>query len=214
MGTAATVFLYTATELMQIELLLSKDRLTPYTRPTLHDTIKDYERNTVLCEGLYGVLQGAEIAIRNAVHNVMSHGLSRPDWYDHIPWDSPEADSISRAKDKLIRGRRVPTPGRVIAELTFGFWVQTTARKYEKVLWVPYVHKAFPAITTDRRGLSERLNRIRDLRNRIAHHERILHYDLKLEHTRIIETVSWVCPTTARWIDSHNRLKKCLWPLP
>jgi hypothetical protein len=142
----------------------------------------------------------------------LSEGLGRPDWYAFIAWDAPEADAVDRAKDQLINRGKVVSPGGIVSELTLGFWVQLTAKKYEKVLWVPYLHKAFPKINTNRKGLNKRLHRLLYLRNRIAHHERISHFSLQTEYAQVIEAVHWTCPITATWVDGTNRLKKQLWP--
>ena len=190
-----------------MEIFLSKERLSPYAKATLEETIKNYERNTILSEAIYGLLQGVEIAVRNSIHNSLEAGLARHDWYNLIAWQKPELDALAQAKDKLVRRGKAASPGPMIAELPFGFWLQIVARKYEKLLWVPHVHKAFPNITTDRMGLFARLDRIRELRNRIAHHERILHFNLPLEYANAIEVIKWICPVTASWVDSANRVK-------
>lgn len=188
-------------------MLLSKERLSSYSKATLEETIKNYERNTILSEAIYGLLQGVEIALRNSIHNVLTAGLSRSDWYNYFSWQKPELDALDQAKDKLVRRRKAVAPGAIVAELPFGFWLQTVARKYEKILWVPYVHKAFPNITTDRMGLFRRLDQIRELRNRVAHHERILHFNIPLEYKQAIELIRWICPVTASWVDASNRVK-------
>jgi hypothetical protein len=211
MGTGQPVFPYSLADLQQLEVLLSKERLTYYAKADFREAIRDYEQNTLLAEGFYGILQGAEIATRNSIHNAMTTGLSHADWYGYVSWGTRESDALDEAKDKLIKRGKSLSPGGIVAELTFGFWVQLTARKYEKSLWVPYIHKAFPAITTDRKGLNNRLNGILWLRNRIAHHERILHLDLRLKYTEIIEAVRWICPITATWIDCTNRSRPQLW---
>lgn len=212
MSASQPAFSYSTAELQQLELLLSKERLTHYASSDLLATVKSYEYNTLVAEQFYGILQGAEIAIRNAIHNTLTIGLGHSDWYSYISWNAPEADEIDRAKDKLIKLNKVLSPGGLIAELTFGFWVHLTAAKYEKLLWVPYIHKAFPRITTNRKFLNKRLHRILSLRNRIAHHERITHFNLRTEYAKIIETIQWSCPITAAWVDETNRLKKQLWP--
>ena len=189
MSAGQPAFSYSAAQLTQLEVFLSKERLSSYAKATPEETIKNYERNTILSEALYGLLQGVEIAVRNSIHNALTTGLSHSDWYSYIPWQKPELDALDQAKDKLVRRGKVLAAGAIVAELPFGFWLQTVARKYEKSLWVPYVHKAFPNISTDRKGLFRRLDQIRELRNRIAHHERILHFNLPLEYTQAIEVI-------------------------
>jgi hypothetical protein len=45
------------------------------------------------------------------------------------------------------------------------------------------------------RKLDVRWNRIRDLRNRVFHHERILHWtDLDAQHAALLEVILWASP--------------------
>ncbi len=43
--------------------------------------IRLYERNTELSEALYGVVQGFEVTLRNAVHNILGASLGTT-WYE------------------------------------------------------------------------------------------------------------------------------------
>jgi len=73
-------------------------------------------------------------------------------------------------------GRPVPStppPGKVVAELPFGFWRFLSAAKHEKHLWVPHLHRAFAA-GTSRSELDRRVSALHALRNRAAHHEPLL----------------------------------------
>jgi hypothetical protein len=65
-------------------------------------------------------------------------------------------------------------PGKAIAELNFGFWryLSTTAHHYP--LWIPYLHNAFKRGTA-RQAVDKPVGRLHRLRNRIAHHEPLLH---------------------------------------
>ncbi|MFC8040719.1 hypothetical protein ACFUOZ_15315 [Paenarthrobacter sp. NPDC057355] len=79
----------------------------------------------------------------------------------------------ARTRAGMVQGQRSPAPGKVLAETTFGFWTYLTSDFHEKAIWVPYLHKAFPP-GTDRKHLNRTLIRVRDFRNRVAHHEPIL----------------------------------------
>jgi hypothetical protein len=54
--------------------------------------------------------------------------------------------------------------------------------------------------------IAGRLERIRHLRNRIAHHEPILHYSVESEFNEILEAIGWVCPVTVAWVESTSTL--------
>jgi hypothetical protein len=200
-------FQYTDEALVTFEKYLSPERLAPYyalARSNKWIGIQLYERNTELSEALYGVIQGLEIALRNAIHNVMSSGLGAADWYDRMPFDDPERESIDEAKEK-IREKPLPiTPGRVVAELTFGFWVKLTASSYEKSLWVRYLYRIFP-LKVKRSILHGRLVDLKTLRNRIAHHERIVgKRDLRQDYRNTLEAIGWINPCIQNWVQHTN----------
>ena len=53
---------------------------------------------------------------------------------------------------------------------------------------------------------------IKNLRNQVAHQERILGIrNIGDDYRNILETIGWICPTTAAWVNSHNSLQKALY---
>src|SRR5205807_3002955 len=124
-------------------------------------------------------------------------GMTTPDW---------KKRKLSRSKGRrtaLRIGGKAATSGRVVAELTLGFWVQLTAKKYEKALWVKCLYRAFP-IKLNRKALFQRMDSIKRLRNRIAHHEPIFSRNLKQDYVEIIDAIKWICPTTSEWVERTN----------
>jgi len=200
-------FQYTDALLVTLEKYLSPERLAPYYALARGDKwigIQLYERNTELSEALYGVIQGLEIALRNAIHNAMISRLGAADWYDHIVLYEFERESIEEAKQKIQERNLAVTPGRVIAELTFGFWVKLTASPYEKTFWVKHLHRIFP-LRVKRTILHGRLVEIKTLRNRIAHHERIIgKRDLPEACQQVIEAIGWMNPSLQSWVQHTN----------
>ena len=86
MPTRQGPFEYTDQAVTAIEKSLSPERLARYISAAQGNkkrAIQLYERNTALSEALYGVIQGLEIALRNALHNTLRKELGRDDWYDH-----------------------------------------------------------------------------------------------------------------------------------
>jgi hypothetical protein len=206
MPTSQGRFEYTDEAVKAIEKSLSPERLAKYISAAQGNkkrAIQLYERNTALSEALYGVIQGLEIALRNALHNTLRKELGLDDWYDYAGLEEKEIESVQKAKDSLTNWGKTATPGRVIAELTLGFWVQLTSKKYEKALWVKYLYRAFP-IKLNRKVLFQRLDNIKRLRNRIAHHEPIFSRNLRQDYIEIIETIKWICLTTSEWVERTN----------
>ena len=98
----------------------------------------------------------------------------RDDWYRARVFtqklDVHRQKNIRDARKRLQdRGRKVDS-GRIVSELTFQFWVALHERKYRDQFWIRFLRKIWPD-GEDVRKLHKDLLKIRDLRNRIAHHE-------------------------------------------
>ncbi len=200
-------FRYTPNQLSAIETSLSRDRLTKYmgwAGGELYQAIRLYERNTALSEGLYGVIQGFEVELRNSLHESLRSFAGRDDWYDCVHFERWETDSIQKAKIAAARGSGLVKPGKIVAELTLGFWAGLTASIYEKRLWVPCLYKAFPFSRVNRKELYAKLDDLRRLRNRIAHHEPILDRPLDRSYSEILQVSSWIDPIVSEWIGATN----------
>jgi hypothetical protein len=204
-------FVYTPEQINCVELALSPERLGTYLARTQGDkreAVLLYEKNTALSEALYGVLQGVEVTVRNAMHNTMTICSGRQDWYDHAGLCPAELERVQEAKDKITQNGRPITPSRVVAGLMFGFWSALLAKHYSQTLWIPCLHRAFPRKALGHRIVHERLSMIRFIRNRVAHHECILSRDLEDDYLKTLETVSWICSETAQWIRETTRFEQ------
>jgi hypothetical protein len=207
-------FQYDEKVLSTCETYISSERLAAYLNHARGDkwvAIRLYERNTEISEALYGVIQGLEVTLRNAIHNVLAKKLERADWYEAFSLQDSERKSIDEAKANVIGRQATETPGRVVAELKFGFWVKLFAHPYDKSLWVPYLRLIFPLrLQNSRAYIHGRLVELKTLRNRIAHHERITcgKRDSEKDYTAVMETIGWVNPLIHDWIESTNCFKE------
>ncbi|MFM2243217.1 MAG: hypothetical protein RLZ97_2072, partial [Verrucomicrobiota bacterium] len=175
-------------------------------------TLARYMLNMALSESLYPTLQFAEIALRNAVHREVTARCGTDAWYDSpqsrlTPW---QQDKVTEAKATLRRNRKPLTPGRIVAELTFGFWTGFFNNPHARTGIGAFLsRKAFrhaPASEQYQAKLDRRWQDIRDLRNRVFHHERILHWrDLDARHQAILEIVSWMSPELHDLANSLDR---------
>lgn len=118
---------YTPQLLTSLERTVTPERLIRYlvaTNQDLAQAIYLYEANVALSEVLYGLLHGLEVSMRNAIHQALSASYGRPDWYEVITlsqhWQA-EVVSAKRKVQQITPGP--PPPGKVLAELSFGFWV-------------------------------------------------------------------------------------------
>lgn len=121
---------------------------------------------------------------------------------------SGQLEQLANSLANLSRKRADATPGRIVAALTFGFWVALLSGTYEKALWQPdgfrLLHQAFPhAAPISRKQIHTRLNTVRELRNRVFHHEEVWHLsNLSGMHDEIYETIGWISPTLQQAIRS------------
>ncbi len=201
-------FTYDEADLSLLERSISAERLTPYLAMAHSDSryaIALYEWNTKVSEALYGVMQGLEVSLRNALHEVMTEAYAREDWYEIAPLLPEQVEQVRVAKARIVSAGRQVAPGRVVAELMFGFWTALTGTAYAQPLWDKHLYKAFRTKRVGRKTAAKRLHKIRALRNRVAHHECVIgklgkERNLRKDCQEIFEALGWICDSTARWI--------------
>ena len=193
--------------------------------------VTTYFWNTALCRELYPCLGALEVVMRNGIHNALTAHVGRPDWYDHIQLLQREQDKLAKAKANIANANKPVTPGRVVAELDFGFWTSLLSAGagpagYGAVLWSPnnaaLVRQAFPHLPApnNNRGYAHRrFNAIRLLRNRVSHHEPVWRgvtlpwgqqVPLAAFHADIIDAIGWVSPTMQATVNAFNRFPNVL----
>jgi len=202
-------FTYDAAHLETLVKYISDDRLAAYlakTKAVPERAIRLYERNTELSEALYGVVQGFEITLRNAIHLSLSkaHGQS---WFDNelLTIGESEKEAVREAKKAIENEPQIVTPARIVAEFSLGFWVRLFSSEYDRILWGPFFRRIFP-MKLDRRAVYRRLLDIKTLRNRIAHHKRIIARTKTVAtcYEETIEAIGWLSPTIRLWVEQTN----------
>lgn len=101
-----------------------------------------------------------------------------------------EESKVVDAKKKLRSSNKQVTPAAVIASMDFGFWTNFLSYKYESandqaLLWpnqIPYVFPNAPS-GTSRSDIEKKFSKVRDLRNRLTHHEAIWKFFTDDPHT-------------------------------
>ncbi len=198
------MFDYTAPNLDVLQKTLTAERLGRYLQASNGDilsAIKLYETNIGLSSLMYSVIYGLEVALRNQFHAQLTSYYTTENWFDMAPLDIQGSTSVARARGTLITRRKPITAGRLVAELTFGFWSSLTSKRYSQNLWIPCLHKAFTGKALGHKDASKRLEKVRDLRNRIAHLEPIFDRKLEDEYDEILLLTSWLCPVTSEWLS-------------
>ena len=183
-----------------------------------------YEWNAEISAALLRDLAHLEVGLRNAYDRALSaRWPGPPHWTTaNIPAFAPlwrtrrgrRVDVNLRTRESLHRavdsaGGPAAPPGKVIAELMFGFWRFLSSSAHEKSLWVPSLHQAF-APGTDRRDVDRPIGRLHGLRNRVAHHEPLLRYDIAGRVTDIGTVAGLLDPNLGRHLSATSRVTRVL----
>lgn len=193
-----------------IRSALSAPRIGTYVQAARGDTVRAVELygwNARVSAALMLPAHFAEVTTRNAVDEALT-GVYGSRW----PWNPTFVQSLPNPKGKGYNPRRnlqlvaghEPTTGKVIAELKFVFWQTMFTARHDGRVWGPQIGALFPNATIGAKALRGRvyddLDAIRQLRNRIAHHEPIFARDLSKDLARMLELVDLRSTATSRWV--------------
>jgi hypothetical protein len=150
-----------------------------------------------------------EVGLRNGTDRalVIKHGkhwLQR----DLVGLDKYQLDKLENAKAELTKQNRPHDHGRLVAELPFGFWTALYNRKQEH-LWHGILKHAVPHLggtMRTRSTIANRLDSVRWFRNRVFHHERIIHHPFMRIHGEILETIGWLSDDLHRLASAFDRV--------
>lgn len=180
---------------------VSKDRLDSYkllVTDSYELLLARYIFNVKVSEALYPVLSALEIALRNniynAVCNIKGQGWLIKEISQQSVLSNNERNLLIESHNKLSKkyANKTISEGRLIAELTFGFWVNLCKKSYKNSLWdkqgffesvFPNFDNYFTSPTWDKTKLIfPELKNILILRNRVFHHEIIINNKNGLEN--------------------------------
>lgn len=194
-----------------LESALSDERFSAYLESCAADREKAlslYALNTRVSAALYGPLQALEVTMRNAFHAQLCAAYG--DWWFNeggLITTIFQRQKLADAQVGLVIDKKAVTPGRVIASLMFGFWTGCLTEPYDDRLWRRGgLSKAFMAggEKPKRQKVNAMLTPLRKLRNRVAHHEPILYFDLPKHHRNIMTLTSWLSPVAAEWAEAES----------
>lgn len=205
---------------MQAELVknlcvcLSNDRLNAYKTGacrTESDILSRYLWNIALCEALYPPLNMLEIGLRNRCDFALTMKFGTR-WLeeDKVGFRDYQKARILEAQAELAKHKKGRDHGRLVAELHFGFWTSLFNKDFERA-WHSILKHAFPYLPgpmRTRARVAERLASIRKFRNRVFHHERIIHQPHMRIHRDLCEAIGWLGAEYSKLADACDRVKK------
>lgn len=215
-----------------VESWLSAPRFAVYLAAAGGDRLRAlrlYEWNAAVSAALQHDLSHLEVGLRNAYDRALCDG--RDDRERHWVFDAdrlfPPAwqkaangvryDANKTTRKLLANAIRsaagstcaLPPAGKVIAELSFGFWRYLSVKRHDQRLWIPYLHRAFrPGVA--RRAVDEPIKRLHRLRNRVAHHEPLLGIDLLARCDDVLALAGFILPEQRSYIAATSACAKLL----
>ncbi|MGY8565308.1 hypothetical protein L0938_18070 [Paracidovorax citrulli] len=207
-----------------IQRSFSAERMQTYEAAARHagriHAFELYRWNMQLSGAFMLPLHTCEIVIRNAVAEAIAlrHGPAWP-WRESFRLSLPSSGSAYNAREELRRAASAcSSTASVVAALRFAFWQQMFTQRFDQSLWsgtLPYV---FPGCDGDTRRTRASafadIERVRHLRNRIAHHEPIFARDLGEDLKTIIRVVGLRCPHIGLWMKDHQSVTTVLMQRP
>lgn len=177
--------------------------------------------NIHLGEALLPSLAILEVTLRNAVHEVLTRHVGTEWWFKSVLNQASYDNLLKIISDLTKRQGHPPTVGKVISEITFGFWPKLFAHSYNGFWWssphrlLSQVLSFHPNVARDTRGkFEERLEYFVALRNRIMHQEAIFQgvralnrpiLQIDTLHAQIIETIGWINLDAQKLVTRFDR---------
>lgn len=206
-----------------LEQIVSVPRLQRYRNAATSDLeiAVLYCWNVHLGEALMPSLAILEVTLRNAVHDVLMNHVGTEWWFKTV-LNSTSYDTILKVIGDLTKRQgHPPLIGKVISEITFGFWPKLFAHSYHAFWWdaphrlLAQMISHHPNVARDTRGkFEERLEYFVALRNRVIHHEAVFQGVKALNrpllpidtlHTQIVETIGWISPDAQKLVERFDR---------
>lgn len=201
-----------------LQTRLTQQRLSSYltaTRGDLNRALRLYDWNTALSAALYEVLGMFEVVLRNALDRELGAFGSRKQWtqswYLQHLLDTKGENDIAIARQRATRKAPAEVHGKVICELSFGFWRFLLENRYRTSIWIPAIHHAFPnhpsyPAVGFHRDVRDRVAVLHELRNRVAHLEPIHRGNVAQAHAGLLDVTSWICADSYDWIVNSSRV--------
>ncbi len=177
--------------------------------------IELYRWNAAISAALWQPLSHLEVAMRNAMATCLAdrhRGIGRPgSWLD-----DPEAEldgrlrtHVAQARRRIRQRRKRVSDAQTISELSFGFWRYLVTRRHTG-LWPDLASVFAHAPDRRRETVEDPLARLHELRNRIAHHQRVWNRDLVARYDDLLLAATYLDPRLSAWIAESSRVPEAL----
>lgn len=203
-------------EYQKLEYYLSQPRLDRFLIATGNSKSKAqklYKINLRVSQSFYPILNLFEIFFRNIANYQVSSHFTNPNWIiaeKNGFMSNPSLSAsrfflknfVSKAEKAIRRKGGIITSGKIVAEQSFGFWTSLFDTHHYRLIGGVVIH-CFPNKPphVNRNILNQKLNKIREFRNRVYHNEPICFNGNIIDFTEAI-TIRNEIYELLEWIDS------------
>lgn len=180
-----------------------------------------YEWNADVSSAFFELIAYVEVILRNSVDHILqplevvesARVLPRNGWWFSSSTFLEDHDlefyrtAIRRfGSDSHAVGR-----DKTLATLTFGIWAAVFSKSYEQLFRSHLVY-AFPHRDEGfkRETVQQRVLALRNLRNRIAHHQAIFDLPLEERYEQAMDLLRWIDPEVEQWVTNLCRVPSLL----
>lgn len=182
-----------------------------------------YRINLRVSQAFYPILNLFEIFLRNSVNYQITSHFTNPNWiiFEKQGFMSDNTlttsrfylrNSVNKAERTIRRKGGTISSGKVIAEQSFGFWTSLFETHHYRLIGGVVIH-CFPnkPNNVNRSAISQKLNRIREFRNRVYHNEPICFSSHNIDFNtaedirdEIFEMLTWVDSDLSTYTEYFN----------
>lgn len=211
-----------------LEYLISQPRLYKYLTVCGNSKVKAqklYRANLRIAQAFYPVLNLFEVILRNVVHYRLSAHFANPNWIinEKNGFMSNQTlrqsrfylkSQVNKAESKLRRRGRTITSGKIIAEQTFGFWTSLFEPHHFRLIQGTIIN-SFPNKPTfvNRGVICQKLQNIRDFRNRVYHNEPICFNGLNIDFQiaerikiDVFDLLEWISHEAKEYVETYDNI--------
>lgn len=208
-------------DIKAIEQVFSSERLESYLKHhngNFEKALEHYKANIEISESFYPALSILEIGLRNNLNYQLKRRFKDINWFENSEFikivSRFQIDKITEARNAILRERKEVISGKIISELSFGFWTSLLDSKFERTLWknIRFAFPNCPKVIRQRKTMSSKFNGVHKLRNRIFHHEPISWSLTALidYHSEIIQGIDWLDKNLIEWSNDLIHIEETI----
>lgn len=184
-----------------------------------------YLANIRLAQSFHPILSQFEVILRNVLNSELSTHFANQNWIrtekngfmNHASLGQrPYLKTQILNSERRMRRSRIPiTSGKLIADQTLGFWIALFSRPHYRLLLGRPIH-IFPnkPPLENRASIHQKLEKIRDFRNRVNHCEPLCFNGSTIDCTEatiirnlIVDVTSWINPSLIPFFDKLDNVE-------